>query len=103
MLPVLDLGATAAVPPSVSIQASWQRLRLRVEAAGGAGLMFDLRLGGDTSGPSILKKGPRPLDDLGQVGVLVSDEHVGERVCLLVHPPGMPQDVLAKRVDTIKD
>jgi hypothetical protein len=101
VLPILDIGAEVAAQ-QVSIKATWQRLRLKVEVIGGAGLMFDVRLGSDTSSPSILSKGPRALDDFGHLGVLVSDEFEGKEVCLVVHPPGKPQNVWAKRVDIIE-
>jgi hypothetical protein len=101
VLPILDIdpGATTR---EIRIKATWQRLRLKVEVIDGAGLMFDLRLGSDSSGPSILPKGPRALDDFGHLGVLVSDEYGGKKVCLVVHPPGNPQEVLARRVDTVE-
>jgi hypothetical protein len=75
---------------------------LKVEVIGGAGMMFDVRLGSDTSSPSILPKGPRALDDFGHRGVLIGDEYEGKEVCLVVHPPGKPQEVLAKRVEIIE-
>ena len=101
VLPVLDIVAEPPAPPVV-IRPTWQRLRLKVEVQGGAGLMFDVRLGGDISGESILPKGARPLDELGQVGVLIPDEHEGKQVCLVVHPPNAPQDVRAKQTALIE-
>jgi hypothetical protein len=101
VLPVLDIVAEPAAAP-VIIKPTWQRLRLKVEVQGGAGLMFDVRLGGDISGESILPKGARPLDELGQVGVLIPDEHEGKQVCLVVHPPNAPQDVRAKQTALIE-
>lgn len=95
VLPVIDVTAEGEAP-AVSISASWQRLRLRVEVTGGAGMMLDLRLASDPYGPSLLGKGARDLDDAGQVNVLVSDEHVGKDVCVVVHPPGASSDVRAK-------
>jgi hypothetical protein len=95
VLPVLDVTA-AGIAPSLVINASWQRLRLRVEVKGGAGMMLDVRLASDAFGPSLLPKGARQLDDAGQVNVLVSDEHVGKEVCLIVHPAGSPADVRTK-------
>ena len=87
----------------IAINTTWQRLRLKVEVIGGARLMFDLRLGTDTSGESILlPKGPRQLDDFGQVGVLVPDDYVGEEICLVVHPPGAPDDVRAKQTTKVQ-
>jgi hypothetical protein len=101
VLPMLDIDIPVAVQ-QVSIKSTWQRLRLKVEVIGGAGMMFDVRLGSDTSSPSILPKGPRALDDFGHLGVLIGDEYEGKEVCLVVHPPGKPQDVLAKRVEIIE-
>jgi hypothetical protein len=95
VLPVIDVTAEGEAP-ALSISASWQRLRLRVEVKGGAGMMLDLRLASDPYGPSLLSKGARVLDDAGQVNVLVSDEHVGKDVCVVVHPPGASTDVRAK-------
>jgi hypothetical protein len=95
VLPVIDVTAEGEAP-ALSISASWQRLRLRVEVKGGAGMVFDLRAASDAYGPSLLPKGGRALDDAGQVNVLVSDEHVGKDVCLVVHVPGAPNDVRAK-------
>jgi hypothetical protein len=101
VLPVLDIVAEPAAAP-VAIKPTWQRLRLKVEVQGGAGLMFDVRLGEDSSGESILPKGARPLDELGQVGVLIPDEYEGKQVCLVVHPPNAPQDVRAKQTAVIE-
>jgi hypothetical protein len=64
--------------------------------------MFDVRLGSDISGESILPKGARPLDDLGQVGVLIPDEYEGKAVCLVVHPPNAPQDVRARTIAIVE-
>jgi hypothetical protein len=98
VLPVLDITAERPAAP-LKIDATWQRLRLKVEVAGGAGLMLDARLGGDTSGECVLlPKGPRQLDDFGNVGVLIPDDHVGKEVCLIVHPPGAPDDIRARQV-----
>jgi hypothetical protein len=101
VLPVLDVTVDGAVP-ALSIEAMWQRLRLRVEVKGGAGMMLDLRLASDAYGPSLLTKGPRPLDDAGQVNVLVSDELVGKEVCLVVHPADAASDVRAKFVTKVE-
>ncbi len=78
VLPVLDIVAEPAAAP-VIIKPTWRRLRLNVEVQGGAGLMFDVRLGSDVSGDSILPKGARLLDDLGQVGVLIPDDMRGTK------------------------
>lgn len=101
ILPVLDVTAEPEAEPIV-IKPTWRRLRLNVEVQGGARLMFDVRLGSDISGESILPRGPRALDDLGQVGVLIPDEHEGKQVCMVVHPPNAPQDVRARRIAVIE-
>ncbi len=95
ILPVLDVTAEAGAVP-VAIKPTWQRLRLKVEVQGGAGLLFDVRSSDDVFGPSILPKGARHLDDFGNVGVLVPDEYTGKEVCLIVHPPNAPQDIRAR-------
>lgn len=95
VLPVIDVTAEGEAA-ALSISASWQRLRLRVEVKGGTGMMLDLRLASDPYGPSLLSKGARVLDDAGQVNVLVSDEHIGKDVCVVVHSPGASSDVRAK-------
>jgi hypothetical protein len=101
ILPVLDITADAEAA-HVVINPVWQRLRLKVEVQGGAGLMFDVRLSSDSSGESILPKGARQLDDLGQVGVLIPDEYEGKEVCLVVHPPNAPQDLRARRTAIVE-
>ena len=65
-------------------------------------MMFDVRLGSDISGESILPKGARPLDDLGQIGVLIPDDYEGKTVCLVVHPPNAPQDLRAKAIAIVE-
>jgi hypothetical protein len=95
ILPVLDITAEAGAVP-VAIKPTWQRLRLKVEVQGGAGLMFDVRPSDDVFGPSILPKGAGHLDDFGNVGVLIPDEYTGKEVCLIVHPPNAPQDIRAR-------
>jgi hypothetical protein len=101
ILPVLDITAEADAAPVV-IKPIWRRLRLNVEVQGGAGLMFDVRLGSDVSGASILPRGPRELDDLGQAGVLIPDEYEGKQVYLVVHPRNAPQDVRARHLAVIE-
>jgi hypothetical protein len=101
ILPVIDVTAEPEAVPVV-IKPTWRRLRLNVEVQGGAGLVFDVRLGSGTSGESILPRGPRPLDDLGQVGVLIPDEYEGKEVCLVVHPPNTPQDVRARQIAVVE-
>jgi hypothetical protein len=101
VLPVIDVTAAEITPP-LSIKATWNRLRLRIEVAGGVGMMFDMRPATDVFGSSLLSKGPRALDDAGQVNVLVSDEHVGKEVWLVVHPPGSPADVRTKQSTSVE-
>ena len=101
ILPVLDVTAETETAPVV-IKPIWRRLRLNVEVPGGAGLMLDVRLGSDSSGESILPRGARQLDDLGQVGVLIPDEYEGKQVCLVVHPPNAPQDLRARLIAIVE-
>jgi hypothetical protein len=101
ILPVIDITAEPHAAPIV-IKPTWRRLRLNVEVQGGAGMMFDVRLGGDTSGESILRKGPQPLNELGEAGVLIPDEYAGKEVCLVVHAPHAPRDVRARLVAVIE-
>ena len=50
---------------------------------GGADLHVDLRLGSDTSGPTLIKGG-RVLDERGRTSVLISDDHERKIACLVV-------------------
>ena len=60
VLPVLDVAGNG-MQKDVSIhRAAWEGLRLRVDVAGGADLHVDLRLGVETSGPTLIKGLPRP-------------------------------------------
>lgn len=59
VVPMIDVTADAAAPP-LSIKATWQQLRLRIEVSGGAGMMFDLRAAADVFGPSLLSKDLAP-------------------------------------------
>ena len=79
-------------------RAAWEGLRLRVEITGGADLHVDLRLGSETSGPTLIKGG-RVLDEKGRTSFLVSDEHERAPVCLVV----LDDDgrVLTQRVLTV--
>jgi hypothetical protein len=54
-----------------------------VEVKGGADLRVDLRLGAETSGPTLIKGG-RVLDENGRSSFLVSDEHERGVACLVV-------------------
>lgn len=101
ILPLIDITAEPAAAPVV-ISPTWRRLRLNVEVQGGAGMMFDVRLDNDTSGQSILRKGPQLLNDFGEAGVLIPDEYEGKQVSLVVHPPHAPQDVRARHIAVIE-
>jgi hypothetical protein len=98
ILPVLEV-AGAGIQRDVSVtRAAWEGLRLRVEVTGGADLRIDLRLGSETSGPTLIKGG-RVLDERGRTSFLVGDEHEGEPGCLVV----LDDDgrVLTQRVLTV--
>jgi len=83
VLPVIEIEAAAA-PRTVSIErAVWEGLRLRVQVSGGADLKADVRLGEETSGPTLAKDG-RILDADGRTAILISDEYEGKTVCLVV-------------------
>lgn len=98
ILPILEVSG-AAVERSVSIgKAAWEGLRLRIEVKDGADLSVDLRLGTETSGLSVIK-GVRVLDDSGKTSFLVSDEHEGKAVTLVVLDDGGA--VLAYRALTV--
>jgi hypothetical protein len=95
VLPVLDIGAETTAP-EVKIEATWKRLMLKVRAKGGAGLMIDACLGSDTTGPTVLAKGARPLDDAGEASLGADYDYEGKEACLVVYPPGERHKVLAK-------
>jgi hypothetical protein len=99
ILPVLDVAATGAQQREIAdLRTRWEGLRLRVEAPGGTDLHVDLRLGSETSGPSLIKGG-RVLDDKGKTTFLVGDDHEGQTVCLvLLDDDGR---ILAHRVLTV--
>lgn len=98
VLPVLEVAGNG-MQRDVSIhRAAWEGLRLRVEVSGGADLHVDLRLGAETSGPTLIKGG-RVLDENGRTSFLVSDEHEREVVCLVVLDD--TNRVLAHRVLTV--
>jgi len=83
ILPVLEVASDGAKRAVNVGQTRWEGLRLRVEVTGGADLRIDLRLGSETSGPSLIKGG-RVLDERGRTSFLVSDEHEREAACLVV-------------------
>ena len=99
ILPVVDVAATGAQKRDVAdVKAHWEGLRLRVEAPGATDLHVDLRLGSETSGPSLIKGG-RVLDDKGKTSFLVGDDHEGRMACLvLLDDDGR---ILAHRVLTV--
>lgn len=98
VLPVLTVAPLAMRRPVEITKIRWEGLRLRVEVAGGADLHADLRLGAETSGPSLLK-GLRGLDEAGKTSMLVSDAHEGKTACLVIL--GDDGTVRAHRVLTI--
>jgi hypothetical protein len=84
VLPVLDIKAAGALKTGVAITSvKWEGLRLRIEVSAGADLHADLRLGEETSGPSLIKGG-RVLDEKGKTSVLVGDEHERQTACLVI-------------------
>jgi hypothetical protein len=84
ILPVMEVSATGAQKRDIAeLNTRWEGLRLRVEAPGGTDLHIDLRLGSETSGPSLIKGG-RVLDDKGKTSFLVGDDHEGQPVCLVL-------------------
>jgi hypothetical protein len=84
VLPVIDVSAARTQKRAVgNVKTQWEGLRLRVEVTGGADLHVDLRLGRETSGPSLVK-GARTLDEKGKTSFLVSDEFEGQPICLVV-------------------
>ena len=98
ILPVLEVASDKEKQAVSIFQAKWEGLRLRVQAENGADSNVDLRLGSETSGPSLIKGG-RVLDEQGRTSFLVSDEHDGETACLVV----LDDDdrVLARRTLTV--
>ena len=50
---------------------------------GATDLHVDLRLGPETSGPSLIKGG-RVLDDKGKTSFLVGDDNEGQTACLVL-------------------
>lgn len=99
VLPVLDVAASGAQKRDIAVMKThWEGLRLRVEVPGGSDLHVDLRLGSETSGPSLIKGG-RVLDDKGKTSFLVGDDHESQIVCLvLLDDDGR---ILAHRVLTV--
>ncbi|WP_436637652.1 BREX-1 system phosphatase PglZ type B [Microbaculum sp. FT89] len=83
VVPVLDVAGSRVRQDISIVRAAWEGLRLRVEVRGGGDLHVDLRLGAETSGPTLIKGG-RVLDEKGRTSFLVSDEHEREPACLVV-------------------
>jgi hypothetical protein len=83
VLPVLEISGDGTQKDLLISKAVWEGLRLRVEVTGGADRRVDLRLGSETSGPTLIK-GDRVLDEYGRTSFLVGDEHEGEAACLVV-------------------
>jgi hypothetical protein len=83
ILPVIKVWATTATALVTITQLRWEGLRLRIEATGAADHRVDVRLGTETSGPSLIK-GTRVLDEHGKTSVLISDEYERKPACLVV-------------------
>ncbi len=83
IIPVLEVASDSAKRTISILQAKWEGLRLRIQVENGADSNADLRLGSETSGPSLIKGG-RVLDEQGRTSFLVSDEHDGEIACIVV-------------------
>ena len=83
ILPVLEVASDSAKRTISILQANWEGLRLRVQVENGADSNVDLRLGSETSGPSLIKGG-RVLDEQGRTSFLVGDEHDGEIACIVI-------------------
>lgn len=94
VLPVLDVTlGTIAVAPAVEVR--WRRLMAKVRVKDGAGLMADIRVGAGTSGPSVLLKGPKLLDDAGEANLGIDDTHEGTTVCVVIYRAEAPDEVVA--------
>jgi hypothetical protein len=97
ILPVLDVTGEGAAK-SITLTARWRGLMVRVKVEGGEGLMVDVRLGADTSGETVLIKGPKGLDDAGEANLGVNSDYEGQAVCVVLYKSNAPQDVVAKLV-----
>lgn len=98
ILPIIDIdGMTATEAVSIE-KAAWEGLRLRIQVSGGADLKVDVRLGAETSGYS-LAKGGRVLDADGRTALLVSDDYLGQKICLVVMDEN--ENILAHRTLTV--
>jgi len=98
VLPTIEVTGGSTRNDVSLTRADWEGFRLRVEVAGGADLNVDLRLGAETSGPSLIKSG-RVLDEHGRTSFLVGDEHEREAACLIVTDD--TGRVIAQRATTI--
>lgn len=83
VLPVIEVAGTRAKRAVQIEEARWEGLRLRVRVKGGADHRVDLRLGAETSGPSLLN-GDRVLDENGRTSFLIADTHEGATACLVI-------------------
>lgn len=83
ILPVIEVWPTATAAEVTIMQTRWEGLRLRIEASGAADHRIDVRMGSETSGPSVIK-GHRVLDEHGKTSVLISDEFEHKAVCVVV-------------------
>ena len=97
VLPVLEV-LVARAASRIEINLKWRNLMAKVRVEGGAGWTADLRLGPDTSGSSVLIKGPKALDDAGEANLGVNSDFEGQTVCAVVYRPETPNDIAAKLV-----
>jgi hypothetical protein len=95
VLPVLDVSVGPVVQRK-EINLRWRNLMVKVRVEGGAGWMADVRLGPDTSGSTVLIKGPKALDDAGEANLGVNSDYEGQTVCVVVYRPETPNDIAAK-------
>ena len=82
-MPVIDVEPMSAIRTIEITQAAWTGLRLRVQASGAADLRVDLRTDGDDPQSSLLTS-HRSLDEDGRGSMVVSDDHEGLSVTLVV-------------------
>ncbi len=83
ILPIIEVWPTTTAAAVTFTQTRWEGLRLRVEASGAADHRIDVRLGSETSGPSVIKA-HRVLDEQGKTSVIISDEFERKTVCVVV-------------------
>lgn len=83
VVPVIHVEPMTAQRTVDIVQATWNGLRLRVQATGAADLRIDLR-GDDGDPQSSLLTAARSLDEEGRGSMMVSDDHEGRSATLVV-------------------